>query len=1013
MKRVLIVISLLIVLMPALASATTYYLDVNSIGGPCNDNNPGTITQPWCTIEKANQVLQPGDTVYFRVGDYGPNAYWVSIGPVNSGTPGNYITYSRYQNEIVNLVNTNYGADLKGKSYIKIYGLRFTDVDAYWVDMRSDAPSEHNIIDSCYFADLVGDAWAGIWCGWDDVGGECNYNQILNNEFHAVCHPQNIIQFNSDAEYNIIQGNKFYYGPHEAIGFYAGDNAFGNIRYNVIKDNYVENKWHSGINVYSHSERNLIENNTIVDCGIDHLNNLCGSDRDRNQPIAHGGIQIGGPKNIIRKNKIINCGYNNMEYYSPTEAWAASGSQTYIYHNTYNRNYLGLYTSTSEGLNGTIIKNNILYNNRNYEITWDVQGTPRNNYFINNNILGAAIKFYPVGDQTLSYLQTNYPQHWQNNLEANPLFIDETNRNLRLQSTSPMIDAAAFLTKTTSAGSGTQIPVEDANYFTNGWGVVEGDIIQLEGQQITAQVVGVDYDNNFLTINISLTWASGQGVSLSYSGSAPDIGAYEFTALPSCTENDWTYSDGLCQPNNTTTRTWTKIGACEGGVTHPATETINCTYVPITYYVSTTGNDNNPGNLTHPWRTLTKAAQNAHAGNIVYFRGGVYNGQVYPTHSGNSTNYITFTAYPGEHPFFNSSSMYAVFISDQSYIEISGLKIQSRDVGGEGCGAGIVTRRAHHIRIINNEFVGSGQSGIGTVTGSDYLYIENNTIYGNCHDCYSYRGSGISLWDLGQYDDAPGYHNIIRGNLIYDNIELFGPEYSHSDANGIIIDQCYANPPVLIENNVIFNNGGRCIDVYESSNTTIVHNTCYQNLADPYTRGDAEIESGSSANVRAYNNILYARSGKGATASSYSTNIVFDYNLVFNGPDGFPGPHDITSDPLFVNPSLNPDIADFHIMSGSPAIDNASATYGPAIDYGGISRPQGSGYDIGAYEHISGQPIPGDLNNDGDVNINDLVFVSTHFGQTSSHPQWNATADVMADNEIDIYDIVFVASRFT
>jgi hypothetical protein len=47
---------------------------------------------------------------------------------------------------------------------------------------------------------------------------------------------------------------------------------------------------------------------------------------------------------------------------------------------------------------------------------------------------------------------------------------------------------------------------------------------------------------------------------------------------PACTDSDWQYSDGACQPSNTMTRTWTKTGACSGGVNHLATEPVSCTY---------------------------------------------------------------------------------------------------------------------------------------------------------------------------------------------------------------------------------------------------------------------------------------------------------------------------------------------------------------------------------------------------------------------------------------------------
>ena len=50
-------------------------------------------------------------------------------------------------------------------------------------------------------------------------------------------------------------------------------------------------------------------------------------------------------------------------------------------------------------------------------------------------------------------------------------------------------------------------------------------------------------------------------------------------SVPLCTDADWTYTLSACTSANTRTRTWTKIRSCEGGVTHPATETIGCTYI--------------------------------------------------------------------------------------------------------------------------------------------------------------------------------------------------------------------------------------------------------------------------------------------------------------------------------------------------------------------------------------------------------------------------------------------------
>ncbi|MHB1348593.1 MAG: multiheme c-type cytochrome [Desulfobulbaceae bacterium] len=57
---------------------------------------------------------------------------------------------------------------------------------------------------------------------------------------------------------------------------------------------------------------------------------------------------------------------------------------------------------------------------------------------------------------------------------------------------------------------------------------------------------------------------------------------------------------------------------------------------------------------------------------------------------------------------------------------------------------------------------------------------------------------------------------------------------------------------------------------------------------------------------------------------------------------------DPAQDPLFVGGSP----FDYHILAGSPVIDQASATYAPADDIDANARPQGSGDDMGADEYM-------------------------------------------------------------
>ena len=114
-----------------------------------------------------------------------------------------------------------------------------------------------------------------------------------------------------------------------------------------------------------------------------------------------------------------------------------------------------------------------------------------------------------------------------------PLFIDPNNEDFNLESNSQLINAGTFLTNTISSGSGSIITVEDAGYFCDGYGITEGDLIQLEGEVETVRIIEVDYDNNIIIIDSSLVWVAGQGIGLPYNGSAPDMGAFEYDGTTS------------------------------------------------------------------------------------------------------------------------------------------------------------------------------------------------------------------------------------------------------------------------------------------------------------------------------------------------------------------------------------------------------------------------------------------------------------------------------------------------
>lgn len=83
---------------------------------------------------------------------------------------------------------------------------------------------------------------------------------------------------------------------------------------------------------------------------------------------------------------------------------------------------------------------------------------------------------------------------------------------------------------------------------------------------------------------------------------------------------------------------------------------------------------------------------------------------------------------------------------------------------------------------------------------------------------------------------------------------------------------------------------------------------------------------------------------------SGENSLYFDYSYCDFYNTGFTAPAgtgNISADPLFVDSTND----NFHLQNGSPCIDTGTATDAPNYDFEGTSRPQGAGYDIGAFEY--------------------------------------------------------------
>ncbi|MEB8861095.1 DUF1565 domain-containing protein, partial [Bacillus cereus] len=125
--------SMLILSLPA---PTFAQFDNNANSGPNyyvsptgNDLNPGTLDQPFATIQKAANVAKEGSTIYIRGGIYNQK-----VRVTHSGVSGAPITFQNYQDEKVILDGSKVKLEddvlftIEDKNSIQVRGLEFRNL---------------------------------------------------------------------------------------------------------------------------------------------------------------------------------------------------------------------------------------------------------------------------------------------------------------------------------------------------------------------------------------------------------------------------------------------------------------------------------------------------------------------------------------------------------------------------------------------------------------------------------------------------------------------------------------------------------------------------------------------------------------------------------------------------------------------------------------------------------------------------------------------------------------------
>ena len=423
------------------------------------------------------------------------------------------------------------------------------------------------------------------------------------------------------------------------------------------------------------------------------------------------------------------------------------------------------------------------------------------------------------------------------------------------------------------------------------------------------------------------------------------------------------------------------------------------------YYVSPGGSDTNSGTSSaQALKTIGAATRlPLQGGDCVTVADGTYNETVVVSTSGSAdscSGYVVFRAANQGGAKVVSTDQYTGFTVSANYVMVDGFDLED-SATGSAFGAGtntLVNGKVivyHHIAAIRNVAHDSGGAGLSAIH-ADYIRFEQNTVYNNSTRS-TYGDSGIDLWEAQASDTLPGFHIVIRNNYAYLNIESDIPTNLQTDGEGIIVDSFdYADPAygstpyhqeTLIENNVIWGNGGRGIEAaggQPTSYVTIRNNTVFDNNRQQQQWAGSEIVSYGNHNS-IYNNIVilgpHAQNGTNgdttlplmdncetssggvvvAGGSVWANNVVVNlrssnqlsYTSCLSAGNTIPtGSNLMGVDPGLAVETLPastaPSLSSFMIAATSPASHAGTATSASAFDFNYVPRPTPP--SIGAFE---------------------------------------------------------------
>jgi hypothetical protein len=567
MKKYLILFLILFFASPLLAA--DFYADCSVSGGT---GGAGTYADPFESIADIEAYesatgFADGDDVYFLEGSTCTTAgdldvTWDGVSTSNYSKFGCYDGDGDFECDgTLPLLEKSGGFGiivLQSAQYIYIKDLRFDDTNSSWQDTGS----------------------IGIGTPSHASGGNGNFgyliveNSTFTNFGHYAFHLAQMGSFNIFVDNTISDsGNGIYFidegTPGSTYNYIARNSCDNLVGYNTTDGHCI---------ALQNNSYSIVEDNTATDSYNVHggfwafdsevniFNVFRNNDFRRNRQQDHQATaenSPGGYGNLIYGNIFVESADETSDRPSIWFSNYSDSRGNYAFNNTiYNAHYggIGIRSTTGDTADYITYLNNIvvvdaLTSNEN-ELVWAEEGGTNNaNFTIDYNLYWSlsgnpssySLWITPDDATTMTWANWKSDGWGGNDLVDNPDFVDTT--NFELEPDSPAIDAGRFLTNVTSIpGSGTTINVANTYILHDDMGLVDADGSAVQGMLVSfydntngtqdREITNITHGSS-IVVDSSVTWiynpsyptnpAYSTQIALRMKGTAPDIGAWEFT----------------------------------------------------------------------------------------------------------------------------------------------------------------------------------------------------------------------------------------------------------------------------------------------------------------------------------------------------------------------------------------------------------------------------------------------------------------------------------------------------